>query len=206
MQFRQFVEMQGYTWAGQNRPQGGLHHPVVYVSWRDAMAYCDWLTEQLRHAETTPEPLKRMLERPGGRAMLPSEAEWEKAARGPDGRVYPWAGEANADLANYDETGIGGTSPVGCFPQGRSSYGIEEMSGNVWEWTRSLHGDYPYPSDEIDRQQREALQSDGREPRMLRGGAFFNIPQNGRCAVRGSLYARDARDGVGFRVVLSSLS
>lgn len=204
-QFRTFVEMTGYTWARENRPQGGLHHPVVYVSWQDAMAYCDWLTEELRQAETMPEPLKRILEQPGGRVTLPSEAEWEKAARGTDRRTYPWEGDVNADLANYSDTGIGSTSPVGCFPQGRSPYGVEECSGNVWEWTRSLRGDYPYPSDELARQKREELQSDGREPRVLRGGAFYLSPQLVRCAVRLDVNARGACYFVGFRVVLSSL-
>jgi formylglycine-generating enzyme required for sulfatase activity len=143
-QFRAFVDASGYQW-GRSSQQGAAHHPVVYVSWHDALAYCYWLTARLREWSGTPEPLATLLRTEDWRVILPSEAEWEKAARGADGRAYPWGNEPDPNRANYDGTGINTTSTVGCFPHGASPYGVEELSGNIWEWTRSLEGDYPYP-------------------------------------------------------------
>jgi formylglycine-generating enzyme required for sulfatase activity len=172
VQFRTFVEASGYAWESRNSPQGAAHHPVVYVSWHDALAYCNWLTARLREWSGTPEPLATLLRTEDWRVILPSEAEWEKAARGTDGRAYPWGNEPDPNLANCTNTGINTTSAVGCFPHGASPYGMEELSGNVWEWTRSLVCDYPYFLKRVARSKREDLQASAEESRVLRGGAF----------------------------------
>ncbi|MEO8327206.1 MAG: SUMF1/EgtB/PvdO family nonheme iron enzyme, partial [Nitrospirota bacterium] len=131
-------------------PFGLPNHPVVGVTWYEALAYCRWLTQKLREWNDTPEPLRTLLQASGETGtpwgiMLPNEPEWEKAARGcHDDRTYPWGEEADHNRANYDQTNINGTNAVGCFPQGKSPYEVEEMSGNVWEWTRSVYEEEPY--------------------------------------------------------------
>ncbi len=187
-QFRTFVETSGYEPDTQRSLHGVDTHPVVYVTWYDALAYCEWLTETLRRWEKTPEPLATLLREKGWQVTLPSEAEWEKAARGSDGRRYPWGEKDGPNRANYDDTGIGTTSAVGCFPGGESPYGIEELSGNVWEWTRSLWGEDPfdpefkYPYDLADG--RENLEAGNAVRRVVRGGAFDFSAWLVRCADR----------------------
>jgi toxoflavin biosynthesis protein ToxD len=130
---------------------------------------------------------------------LPSEAEWEKAARGVDGREFPWEGEFDPDKANV-EMNVGHTSAVGCFPKGESPYGLQDLSGNVWEWTDSIYKEYPYdPADG-----REDLKVEKEVSRVLRGGAFNNIHSYARCACRGGI-GPDFRDwDMGFRVVVGA--
>ena len=202
-QFRAFVEASGYCWEQQDQQQGAPNHPVVWVSWHDAMAYCTWLTAHLRAWAQAPEPLATLLRQSGCCVTLPSEAEWEKAARGTDGRRYPWGNDPDANRANYIETRFSGTNTVGCLPPGVSPYGIEEMSGNVWEWTRSLAGSYPYPAKGTQQMQRERLQAEEDARHVLRGGAFFFDHQSVRCAFRRWLDARSCNDGIGFRVVVA---
>lgn len=125
---------------------------------------------------------------------------WEKAARGPQGYVYPWGDDPEPGCANYVHTRLHSTSTVGCFPGGLSAYGVEELSGNVWEWTRSLWGDYPYPEDAEGRSQREALQSVDNTPCVVRGGAFSEHPQDVCCAARLGYSERYVLTNVGFCV------
>ena len=175
--------------SGSDVNQKG-QHPVTCVSWIDALAFCAWAGVQ-----------------------LPSEAEWEKAARGPstgsgNGRIYPWGNEApDRTRCNFDADG-GDTTALGIFPLGASPYGVLDMAGNVWEWTRSAWGqrwdapDFAYPYDPRDGRE-DASRTDLQ--RALRGGSWHNGAHHVRSALRyrGS---PDNRSGdVGFRVILPGL-
>ncbi len=198
------AQFQEYMKESGNRPgdpvslQGQVNAPVVRVSWEEALVFCRWLTARWQSSGR--------IER-GWVVALPSEAEWEKAARGSDGRVYPWGEDADPEKANYDETGIAGTSAVGCFPRGKSPYSCEEMSGNVFEWTRSLWGKdrgepafrYPY----VGTDGREDVEASNELLRVLRGGSCFYSSRLVRCACRNRNDPDDRYDNVGFRVVLS---
>jgi len=187
-QYRLFVEATGYEppedWENVRPPKGKGSHPVVNVSWYDALVYCEWLSQAT-----------------GKRITLPSEAEWEKAVRGDkDQRQYPWGDAFDATRCNCWELGLGDTTPVGVFPDGASPYGVLDLSGNVWEWTRSIFRDYPYdPQDG-----REELEAGDDVPRVLRGGAFLNEAWDVRCACRSRLSPRRRYRYLGFRVVVVS--
>ena len=165
-QYAAFVQAAGHRrpkhWKGGKPPKGKEYHPVVNVSCHDAVAYCNWL------AEVTGKPYG-----------LPSEAEWEKGTRGTDGRIYPWGNQWDAKRANI---GREDTTPVGAYPEGASPYGLLDMIGNVYEWTRSVYRDYPYnPNDG-----REDLEAEG--DRVLRGGSWADCRERyARCSAR--LYA-----------------
>jgi formylglycine-generating enzyme required for sulfatase activity len=150
-------------WKRGKPPQGKEEHPVFSRSWHDPVAYCDWL------AEVTGKPYR-----------LPSEAEWEKAARGTDGRIYPWGDEWDPERCNSSENDIDHTTPVGAYPKGASPYGLLDMAGNVEEWTRSLYRDYPYHP----RDGREDLDTTDDVVRVSRGGAFHLHERSVRCASR----------------------
>jgi formylglycine-generating enzyme required for sulfatase activity len=132
-QFRAFVEDSGYEPRDPDSLGGLPNHPVVWVYWDEAVKYCKWLTERLRAWAGTPAPLAALLREQGWTVRLPSEAEWEKAARGEDGRIFPWGEGIDENRANYGMN-VGTTSAVGSFPGGASPYGVQDLSGNVWEW------------------------------------------------------------------------
>lgn len=182
------------TWTVDPRALAGpLAHPVTFVSWPDALAYCRWLQATLERSPQTPPRVLHLL-REGWHVTLPSEAEWEKAARGADGRVYPWGTDPRRDRANYDATG---TTPVGRFACPECPYGLADMSGNVWEWTSSPYQPYPYdPSDDRANLADDALW-------VMRGGHFGDSSRLVRTTTRGAADPGARRPFIGFRVAVS---
>ena len=190
-QYAVFVKATGHRvpvhWKEDQIPHGKANHPVVFISWYDAVAFCDWLRQ------ATGRPFR-----------LPGEAEWEKAARGVDGRLYPWGDDWDPTRLNSYERGAGDTTPVGRYsPAGDSPYEAADLSGNVWEWTRSLWGkdwqtpDFKYPYNPEDG--REDLK--GTHVRVLRGGSWGGNRDFARCAVRDWNNPGSCYDGIGVRVV-----
>ncbi|HXV59208.1 MAG TPA: SUMF1/EgtB/PvdO family nonheme iron enzyme [Vicinamibacteria bacterium] len=191
-QYRAFVEATGYE-VDARALEAPPAHPVTSVSWPDALAYCRWLEATLREWPRTPARLSEAL-RDGFRLGLPSEAEWEKAARGTDGRIYPWGNAPQPERANYRGTG---TMPVGSFECPSCPFGLLDMSGNVWELTRSPYEAYPYdPSDDRDHLEEDALF-------VMRGGHFGDPERNVRAALRGAVDPGARRPFIGFRVAVS---
>jgi formylglycine-generating enzyme required for sulfatase activity len=170
--------------AGRSEPslwqkqRGKLDHPVVAVTWHDAVAYVEWLAAHTGEAW-----------------RLPSEAEWEKAARGPSASIYPWGDIFDQARCNTNESGLGTTTPVGSYPTGASPYGVQDMSGNVWEWTSSWYVPYPYTVPV----EREYAQS--AENRVLRGGSWGYSARNARAACRDLDLPGNFRGSLGFRMV-----
>lgn len=152
-------------------------HPVVNVSWYDVVAYCRWLTGVTGQVH-----------------RLLTEAEWEKAARGTDGRIYPWGDEFEETRCNSWEAGNGRTTPVDAFPAGASPYGVLDLVGNVWEWCSTLYAPFPYCADDG----RENPQADGW--RVLRGGSWYDTEWGTRAARRLSSNPDHASHNTGFRV------
>ena len=167
---------------------------VHNVTWSDAVGYARWLDSKLRSSPYTPDRLKNMLEG-GGRVTLPSEAEWEKAARGTDGRIFPWGSQPSSDFANFN---TGAIHSVGSKSCNECAYGLSDMAGNVWEFTRSPLQDYPYdPEDDFENLSDDALW-------VMRGGSFADIINNVRVAVRGAVDPGVRSNTIGFRVAIST--
>jgi formylglycine-generating enzyme required for sulfatase activity len=191
-QFKTFVDATGFK-ADPQSLRGQPDHPVAFVSWPDALAYCRWLQQTLTTSAQAPEPVARAL-REGSRVTLPSEAEWEKAARGTDGRIFPWGDTPRQDRANFEASGV---RPVGGSPCPECPHGLSDMSGNVWEWTRSPYQPYPYdPGDDRAHLEDDALW-------VMRGGHFADPARNVRTATRGGADPGARRAFIGFRVVIS---
>jgi formylglycine-generating enzyme required for sulfatase activity len=167
-----------FLWRGPTPPAHLLDHPVVDVSWEEAAAFCRWLSLSLQPSAFS----------------LPSEAQWERAARGDDGRSFPWGEDFSAELANTREGGLAGTTPAGAYPAGASPWGALDMAGNVWEWTASLDALYPYVAGDG----REYPAAPGR--RIMRGGCYANPHGYARCACRFRLAPGARNEFTGFRL------
>jgi formylglycine-generating enzyme required for sulfatase activity len=172
-------------WDGDQYPAGKGDHPVVYVSWQDAYAFCEWLSGKANKAY-----------------CLPTEAEWEKAARGTDGRIWPWGNEFASSKANTKEANIGATTPVGQFsPQGDSIYGCSDMIGNVWEWCNDR-----WEFDSSSRISKSSHVSQQENNYIVRGGSFSRSNWDARCATRRANRSSLVGEAKGFRVALSPIS
>jgi len=185
------------TWRGDQPPAQLLGHPVVDVSWEEANAFCAWLNQVIGDCSlqiADYEPAQSAIYNLQSPIRLPSEAEWERAARGVDGRVFPWGNEWDSARANTRDGGAGGTTPVEAYPAGASPCGCLDMAGNVWEWTASLDALYPYTRGDG----REDLRAPGR--RILRGGCYANPNGFARCACRFRLLPNVRNSFLGFRL------
>ncbi|MEX0964653.1 MAG: SUMF1/EgtB/PvdO family nonheme iron enzyme [Pseudohongiellaceae bacterium] len=167
--------------------------PITNITWPEALAYARWLQEKLESSPYTPDELRNYLAA-GGRVTIPSEAEWEKAARGTDGRIFPWGNQPSMEFANY---GSGTVLPVGAKRCRECAFEIQDMSGNVWELTRSPLQPYPYsPDDDAQNLSEDALW-------VMRGGSFADGVANVRAAVRGAVDPGVRNSSIGFRLVIT---
>lgn len=191
LDYRKPTGLENCNWDVPNRDK----HPINCVSWNDAQAYIEWLSHNNEY---------------GFEFRLPTEAEWEKAARGEGNLNYPFGDEWDGHKANFSDKnspmmikdglvddGFATTAPVGSYEDGRSYFGVYDMAGNVWEWTSSLHRPYPYDA------------TDGREEtgrsgeRVVRGGAWDSVPEYLQSFIRSKKHQNDCSGNVGFRLVVS---
>lgn len=180
-QWQAWVQMGGEQsrWS-DNTDLNRLNQPVVGVTWHMCNAFCAWLSEQL-----------------GATVRLPTEPEWEAAARGGDARRYPWGDEWQDDRAataeDQETRGARYTVPVGCYPAGAAPCGVLDMAGNVWEWTVSAYRSYPGAAKPFTEDQY----------RVLRGGGWNDNRKRVRCGARGRGDPGDDLIVLGFRVVVA---
>jgi len=207
--YRPFVEAGGYTkhelwtptgwqWRTEEKPTqphfwqdttwNGAKHPVVGVSWYEALAYANWL------AQATDETIR-----------LPTEAEWEKAARGEKGLKYPWGTQLpKEELCNFDRK-VGKTTPVDRYPEGASPYGALDMVGNVWEWTGTEWlENYKNYTTLVDNNHEADARSESLWQRVVRGGSWNNYRYLMRASNRSRYASRRRLNNLGFRVVLAA--
>lgn len=206
--YREFIAETGRVWLSEEKDNcERFNHPAVNLTWYDAVAFCDWLTEKWRgEGRISKNELVR----------LPTEAEWEYAARGKmtseKGKYcFTWGTVWHDDSCNSQELGLNDTCSVGLFPKNVSAFGCRDMNGMVWEWNSTLWGNnpkepaFPYPYDPFDGREKSRRMTDDIR-RCMRGGSFGSTWDHATCTYRGGLEPIGFWRGDGFRIVVSEVN